>query len=117
MPTIQFSVTDEQLLEVEARYKAMRFNSIDHYVRFILFPPKWVQTPEQKASKLAERILWFISEHPGGRSKRDIAQFIGGKAKAPEIEAAICTLIGEESISVKREKRIKKSTNFYYPKK
>lgn len=114
MPTIQLFMTETEIAALEGKSHSTGFSGIEPYLRFLAFPPKWVQTPEQRAEKLAIKVKWFVESHPCGCSRRDIARFIGGKTKTPQLDTAIAALLDSGDLTVKREKRTRKSTNYYY---
>lgn len=114
MPTIQLVLTEDEALRLQAKCTSMGFSGIDPYLRFLAFPPKWVQTPEQKAAKLVEKVKWFVESHTGGCARCEIARFIGGQAKSPQVDAAITSLLDAGRMTAKRERRSRKTTNYYY---
>lgn len=114
MPTIQVAFTDDQLAQLLRKAKAAGFQEASPYLYYLAFPPKWLPSDEQLAAKLMDKIIWFVGNHPMGASRREIAQYIGGQTEAFRINAALCALVSSSKLVVKREKRSRKSTSFYY---
>ncbi len=69
---------------------------------------------ETVQSKVAEKIAKFIDSKPEGCCRRDIAQYMGGKVKAAEIEYHLGVLLTNGKIRVNNERRHKKAVDFYY---
>ncbi len=69
---------------------------------------------ENVQSKVAEKIARFIDTKPEGCCRRDIAQYMGGKVKASEIEYHLSQLLSNGKIRVSNERRHKKAVDFYY---
>lgn len=73
-----------------------------------------IDSGETVQSKAAEKIARFIDTKPDGCCRRDIAQYMGGKVKAAEIEFHLSQLLSNGKIRVNNERRNKKAVDFYY---
>lgn len=79
---------------------------------------KWIfggiDSGETVQSKMAEKIAKFIDRTPEGASRTGIAQYLGGKVKAAEVEYHLGILLTNGKIIAKREKRSRKEADYYY---
>lgn len=79
---------------------------------------KWifggVDSGENVQSRMADKIAKFIQSKSEGVSRREIAQYVGGKVKATEVEFHLGALLSDGKIRSAREKRSRKSVDFYY---
>lgn len=79
---------------------------------------KWIfggiDSGETVQSKVREKIARFIDSKPDGCSRRDIAQYMGGKTKAAEIEYHLAELLSNGKIICKPENRARKMVDYYY---